>query len=105
MTQYDNRNRGILSRNDRKAKDTHPDHTGTLNVDGVDYYIDAWVKERKDGSGKFFSLSVKRKDKQGGAPAPVPRDPAPRAPSGGYSDEDSEIPFAPLASGRSFLAV
>lgn len=103
MTQYDNRNRGILSRNDRKAKDTHPDHTGTLNVDGVDYYIDAWVKERKDGSGKFFSLSVKRKEKQGGTSRPPAPAPAPRGGHSSFAGDDP--PFAPLASGRSFLAV
>lgn len=70
MAEYDNTNRGILSRNDRKEKDTHPDHRGTLNVEGVEFYIDAWVKERNDKSGKFFSLSVKRKD---GKPAAKPK--------------------------------
>lgn len=94
--QYDNTNRGILGRNDRKAKDTHPSHTGTLNVEGVDYFVDAWVNERKDGSGKFFSLTVKRKDKQSAAPAP--RAPAPAAPSPspaktGFDDMDDDFPF------------
>jgi len=56
---YDNRNTGILSRNERREKDTHPEYTGKLNIDGVDYWLSGWVKERKDGSGRFFSLSVK----------------------------------------------
>jgi hypothetical protein len=76
--QFDNTNKGILSKNDRKEKDTHPSHKGTLNVDGVEYWLDAWIKERKDGSGKFFSLSVKRKDGQQAprrtAPKPAPVD-------------------------------
>ena len=56
---YDNRNTGILSRNERREKDTHPEYTGKINIDGVDYWLSGWVKERKDGSGRFFSLSVK----------------------------------------------
>ena len=98
--QYDNTNRGILSKNERKEKDAHPDHKGTLNVEGVEYWLDAWVKERKDGSGRFFSLSVKRKEGQGATPPQRQAQPAPRqAPtkpaggSSGFDDMDSDIPF------------
>lgn len=94
--QYDNTNKGILSKNDRKEKDTHPSHKGSINVDGVEYWLDAWVKERKDGSGKFFSLSIKRKD---GQSAPPPRAqqaqprPVPAASPSGFDDMDDDIPF------------
>ena len=60
--QFDNTNSGILSRNDRRESEKHPEFTGTINVDGKDYWLSAWVKERKDGSGKFFSLSVRAKE-------------------------------------------
>lgn len=92
MTKFDNTNRGILSRNDRKEKDTHPDHRGSINVEGVEYWLDAWVNERKDGTGKFFSLSVKRKDKQASSSAPAPA-PKPSKPSSGFDDMDDDIPF------------
>lgn len=92
MTTYDNTNRGILSRNDRKEKDTHPSHKGSINIEGVEYWLDAWTQERKDGSGKFFNLSVKRKDQQAAparAPAPAPK-PAPKS---GFDDMSDDVPF------------
>ena len=67
--QYDNTNTGILSRNDRKEQPQHPDFRGQINVEGVEYWLSGWVKERKDGTGKFFSLSVKRKEEVQTKPA------------------------------------
>jgi hypothetical protein len=93
MTQYDNTNRGALFKNDRKTKDTQPGYTGSLNVDGVEYFLDAWVKEGK--SGKFFSVSVKRKEQQRSEPAPrtlPPAAPTP-SPSSGFDDMSDDIPF------------
>lgn len=64
--QYSNENSGILSKNDRKEQPNHPDYTGTINVDGVDYWLSGWVKEGKAGGKmegrKFFSLSVRPKE-------------------------------------------
>jgi len=54
---YDNKNRGILFTNNRKQKDTQPDFTGKLNVDGIDLEISGWNKQGKNGT--FISLSVK----------------------------------------------
>lgn len=92
---YDNTNSGILSRNDRKEQPNHPDFKGQINVNGVDFWLSGWVKERNDGSGKFFSLSVKPKDAQPARPpAPAPRQaPAAVTPLSGFDDMDSDIPF------------
>jgi len=57
---YDNTNKGALFKNDRREKDTQPEYTGKINVDGTEYWLSAWVKDGK--KGKFFSLSVKKKD-------------------------------------------
>jgi len=59
--EYDNTNRGILFRNDKKETEKHPDFTGSIDVDGVDHYLSGWIKQSKQGK-KFFSLSVKPKD-------------------------------------------
>lgn len=58
---YDNTNRGALFRNTRKENPKHADYNGTINVDGHDYWLNAWLDESKDGK-KYFSLAVKRKD-------------------------------------------
>ena len=68
---YDNTNRGIFGRNERKTQDTHPDFTGSVNVGGVEYWLDGYKKERKDGSGSFLSLRVKPKEEPKAAANPA----------------------------------
>jgi hypothetical protein len=70
--QFDPTNRGIFGRNERKTQDTHPDFTGSLNVNGQEFWLDGYKQTRKDGSGSFISLRVKPKE----APAAPARRPA-----------------------------
>lgn len=58
---YDNTNSGVLFKNDRKQKDSHPDYQGQINVNGTDYWLSAWIKASKDGT-KRMSLAVKPKE-------------------------------------------
>lgn len=61
-------NNGSLFKNSNKEKDTHPDYTGEANVNGVLYFMDAWIKEGT--GGKWMSFSFKKKQKQEGADQP-----------------------------------
>ena len=80
---YDNTNKGIFGRNDRKTLDTHPDFSGSINIEGREYWLSGWIKERRDGSGKFFSLTAKPKDGASATAAPRPTP----------ADLDDDIPF------------
>ena len=90
--EFDNNLRGVLFKNKKKEKDTHPDYTGNCQIDGVDYFMDAWLKQSKEGN-PFMSFSFKRKDKQGGQQAaPAQHRPAQQqAPKDDF--EDLDIPF------------
>ena len=93
MTQYDNTNSGLLSRNDRKEQPNHPDFKGQINVEGVEYWLSGWVKERKDGTGKFFSLSVKPKEAPPAKSASRTATPTPTPAHSGFDDMTDDIPF------------
>lgn len=64
--QYDNTNSGALFMNEKAGNDKRPDRKGTINVEGVEYNISGWIREKKNGGEKFLSLKIERKDSQGG---------------------------------------
>lgn len=86
MADYDNTNRGVLFKNDKKEPgDKKPDYTGSIDVDGVDHYLDGWI--RKSQAGKtFLSLSIKPKNAK-------PKHRQARQVSSGFDDMESEVPF------------
>ncbi len=57
---YTDQNTGSLFKNDRKEKPGHPDYKGSITIDGVEYWLSSWLKE-KDGK-KFLSLSANKKE-------------------------------------------
>ena len=68
MAEFDNTNRCTLFKNDKKTTENHPDLTGTLNCEGVEYWASAWKKESKAGS-PFLSISIRKKeDRQSSEP-------------------------------------
>lgn len=92
MSQYDNNLTGIISKNERKADDKHPDIKGQCEIDGVHYWVDGWQKTRNADGGKFYSLRFKRKDaapqqKPGAKPAPA------KAAASGFDSDFDDPPF------------
>jgi len=60
--QYDNRNSGMLYKNDRKETEKQPDYKGSfIDKDNVEYWLSGWIKDGK--KGKFISFVVEPKDK------------------------------------------
>ena len=72
---------GSLFKNTRKEQDSHADYQGSIKVAGVEYWLNAWIKEGE--KGKWMSLSVKPKQQS---------QPSRQAPSSNRNDSD-EIPF------------
>jgi hypothetical protein len=81
---YDNNLRGLISKNDRKTEDKHPDITGKCEINGVEYKISGWLKQRKDGSGNFYSLVFQEKEAKPES-RPEPQDT--------FADLKDDIPF------------
>lgn len=76
-------NSGALFKAKASENPRWPQYEGSATVDGVDYWLSAWVKEGK--SGKFFSLAFKPKEKREEAPQPEHKRPA--------VDDDDAVPF------------
>jgi len=60
---FDNKNTGVLFRNENKQSEKHSDYRGSVNAAGLDYWIDGWVRQSKSGS-KFISFKLKLKEEQ-----------------------------------------
>lgn len=87
MAEYDNTNRGVLFKNDKKESDKHPDYTGKINFDGKDMRLAAWIKEGQNG--KFMSLTVSE-FQQKEAPK---QSSTKKSQTGGLAAMEDDIPF------------
>lgn len=93
--EYDNTNRFTLSKNTNKREGKKDaDYTGSVNVNGVEYWLNGWVQNGKNGP--FISGSIRPKEQR----QEQKRYPDDRITTGrqltpkqlGYGD-DGEIPF------------
>jgi hypothetical protein len=77
----------MMARNERRTTDKHPEFSGSINVEGVDYWVSAWVNEGKAGGKlegkKYFSIKLSRKE--GGIVT--------ARSAGGSNFSDDDIPF------------
>jgi len=72
MANYQNKpNKGVLFRNSKRKTDKHPEYAGSINVNGQEFFLNAWVNESKKGD-KYFSMSVVPMQAQGNQNQDVP---------------------------------
>ena len=64
MSDYDNTNQGAIFKNDKAGNEKRPDYNGSLNVEGVEYWISCWIRTGQKDGKKFMSAKVERKERQ-----------------------------------------
>lgn len=74
MAEFDNTNRGVLFRNERKQTDRHPDYTGRININGTEYWLSGWVNEIRNGARAGQNMVSMTIGDPVDAPRPTPAD-------------------------------
>ena len=84
MSEFDNTNRGQLWGNDKKETERHPDFKGSINIEGVEYWLSGW-KRKPDANPKApaLSLSLTKKEEKRNDSDPFASD----------GRDDDSIPF------------
>ena len=59
---------GALFKNHDKQTDKHPDYRGRIMVEGVEYWLAAWINEAQSDGSKYMSLAVSEMDQSGSPP-------------------------------------
>lgn len=65
MPDFSNDLTGVLFKNDKKESDKHPDYKGSAEVGGAEFWLSAWINEKKDGTGKYMKLKFEAKETNG----------------------------------------
>jgi uncharacterized protein (DUF736 family) len=86
MAEYDNNLTGVLFKNDKGDNEKRPDYKGSASINGEEFNVSAWIREKKDGSGKYMSMKYEAKE------APKAAKQEPKRHSHG-DDLDSDLPF------------
>jgi len=88
---YDNNQKGVLFKNDKKETDKHPDYTGSATIEGVEYFMDAWLNVAESGR-KYMAFKFKAKTKQGAQDRPAAK-PAAKPNPTGFDNMDDDVPW------------
>lgn len=95
MNSYDNTNSGALFTNNKKSKDSDPLYRGSVDVEGIEYWVSSWVNISKAGE-KYMSLKLTKKEDSQSKQSPQSNyNPSmdQQQASQGFDDMNSEIPF------------
>jgi hypothetical protein len=97
---YDNTNKFILFPNKRKETEKHPDLAGTININGVDHWFNAWVSgDPMDGGYVRGTIGKEKTGGKAGGNSSGGQTQRPRGnlkdnmPSRQSADDDSDIPW------------
>ena len=74
-------NSGTLFKNDKKTSEKHPDYKGNAMVNGVEFWLSAWIKDGKNG--KFMSIALQSKEEGAASSKSSKKE----------DNDDSEMPF------------
>jgi hypothetical protein len=85
----ENKNSGALFRNDKRETEKHPEYTGKITIEGVEYYLSAWVNEMRNGQ-KYFSIKATPKAATAPATTTAPAQPRPGVV---VADPIDDLPF------------
>jgi len=92
MSNYDNTNKGAIWGNKDKKSEKHPDLKGSINVEGVEYWVSAWRRGPNDNPNapalKFAITAKEQVHQQGVQQAQQAAAPAPE-----MDNFDDSIPF------------
>lgn len=80
-------NSGALFRNDKRETEKHPEYTGKITIEGVEYYLSAWVNEMRNGQ-KYFAIKATPK-----ATAPATTTTAQPSQTTTVADPVDDLPF------------
>lgn len=84
--QYDNNLSGVLFKNEKDGNEKRPDYKGSAEIEAVQYWVSAWIRD--GAKGRFMSMKYeakeKQQDQQSQAPKPAPVD---------EFDDGLDIPF------------
>lgn len=87
---------GVLFKNEKKTQDTHPDYTGSALIEGVNYFMDAWIKTSTTNGNKFMSFRFKPKNKQPGMAQDLKDRARARAPQESPFEDDAGLEDPPF---------
>lgn len=63
MSNYDNTNSGALFQAKEKRTPKSPDYSGSINANGVDFFVSGWKKTDRNGK-PYLSLALTPKNQQ-----------------------------------------
>jgi hypothetical protein len=82
--EFDNTNKGSLFVSDKKETEKHPDYSGSININGKDYWLSGWKRQAKESGKTYLALTIRPKDE---APRQITQ------PTRKIKSDDFDVPF------------